>query len=93
MPTDYENIARALLRTPQGSKIIKGLDRFNAVISSESGRQLLAMLGGSGGEALQTAARTASAADRDPARVLLSSLLSTKEGTALASKIVELIGA
>ena len=34
----------------QGSKIIKGLDRFNAVISSESGRQLLAMLGGSGGE-------------------------------------------
>lgn len=93
MPTDYENIARAFLKTPQGGKIIKGLDRFNSLIASETGRQLLTMLGGSGGDALQAAARAASAAERDPARVLMSSLLSTKEGTALASKIVELIGA
>lgn len=92
MPTDYEVLAKMLINSPQGGKIIRGLDKFNAAISSESGRQLLTMLAGSGGDAVKNAARAAAAADKDQARILLSSLLSSKEGAALASKIIELSG-
>lgn len=92
MPTDYEALAKMLINSPQGGKIIRGLDKLNAAVSSESGKQLLAMLGGSGGDAVKNAARAAAAADKDQARVLLSNLLSTKEGAALASKIIELSG-
>lgn len=92
MPTDYEALAKMLINSPQGGKIIRGLDKFNTAISSESGRQLLTMLAGSGGDAVKSAARAAAAADKDQARILLSSLLSSKEGAALASKIIELSG-
>ena len=90
MPADYETLAKMLINSPQGSKIIRGLDKLNTAISSESGRQLLNMLAGSGGDAVKNAARAA--ADKDQARVLLSNLLSTKEGAALAGKIIELTG-
>ena len=92
MPTDYEALAKMLISSPQGGRIIRGLDKFNAAISSENGRQPLNMLAGSGGDAVKNAARAAAAADRDQARILLSSLLSSKEGAALASKIIELSG-
>lgn len=92
MPTDYEAIAKMFISSPQGNKIIKGLDKFNTAISSENGKQLLNMLAGSGGDAVKNAARAAASAEKDQARVLLSTLLSTREGTALASKIIELAG-
>ena len=46
MPTDYEALAKMLISSPQGGRIIRGLDKFNAAISSENGRQLLNMLAG-----------------------------------------------
>ena len=33
MPTDYEALAKMLINSPQGGKIIRGLDKFNAAIS------------------------------------------------------------
>ena len=90
MPADYETLAKMLINSPQGNKIIRGLDKLNTAISSENGRQLLTMLAGSGGDAIKNAA--AASADKDQARVLLSNLLSTKEGAALAGKIIELTG-
>lgn len=92
MPADYETLAKMLINSPQGNKIIRGLDKLNTAISSENGRQLLTMLAGSGGDAIKNAARAAASADKDQARVLLSNLLSTKEGAALAGKIIELTG-
>ncbi len=92
MPADYEALARMFINTPQGNKIIRSLDKFNTAISSENGRQLLVMLAGDGGDAVKAAARAAAGVEKDRARVLLSTLLSTKEGTALAGKIIELTG-
>ena len=92
MPADYETLAKMLIHSPQGAQIIRGLDKLNTAISSENGRQLLSMLAGSGGDAIKNAARAAASADTDRARVLLSNLLSTKEGAALTGKIIELTG-
>lgn len=92
MPNEYESMARALMSSPQGVKIIQGLDKLSAAASSQNGRQLIAMLAGSGSDALKKAAAAASATDKDPARVLLSTLLSSKEGAALVAKVIEVIG-
>jgi len=92
MPGDLDSIARNFMTTPQGMKIIQGLDKFNSAMSSENGKQLLAMLGGSGGDALKSAAKTASEAQKDQGRALISSLLASKEGAALASKMIEVLG-
>lgn len=92
MPGEIENIARSMMSTPQGLKIIKVLDQYNAAMNTESGRQLITLLGGSGGDALKTASATAANAPKDHGKVLLSSLLSTKDGAALVAKIIEVIG-
>ena len=92
MPNEYESMARALMSSPQGVKIIQGLDKLSAAASSQNGRQLIAMLAGSGSDALKKAAAAASTTDKDLARVLLSTLLSSKEGAALVAKVIEVIG-
>lgn len=92
MPGEIENIARSMMSTPQGLKIIKVLDQYNAAMNTESGRQLIVMLGGSGGDALKAASAVAAKASKDHGKALLSSLLSTKDGAALAAKIIEVIG-
>ena len=92
MPGEIENIARSMMSTPQGLKIIKVLDQYNAVMNTESGRQLIALLSGSGSDALKTAASAATKAPKDQGKVLLSSLLATKDGAALVAKLIEVIG-
>ncbi|MBQ2691096.1 MAG: hypothetical protein IJF53_02955 [Clostridia bacterium] len=90
--SEHETMARALMGTPQGMKIIQALDKINAAASTANGRQLISMLAGSGTDVLKSAAAAAAAADRDPARVLISNLLATKEGAALVAKIIEVTG-
>lgn len=92
MPNEYESMARALMSSPQGAKIIQTLDTFSAKASSPAGRQLIALLAGGGGDALKKAAEAANTTDKDPARVLLSSLLSSKDGASLIAKIIEVTG-
>ena len=92
MPGEIENIARSMMSTPQGLKIIKVLDQYNAAMNTESGRQLITLLGGTGGDALKNASSIAVKAPKDHGKVLLSSLLSTKDGAALVAKIIEVIG-
>lgn len=92
MPGEIENMARSMMSSPQGLKIIKGLDQYNTAMNSEPGRQLIAMLAGSGGDALKAAAVAATKASKDPGKALISSLLSTKDGAALAAKVIEVIG-
>ena len=91
MSNEYESMAKLFMSSPQGSKIIKALDKINAISASDSGRQLLAILAGGGSDALKVAAQV-SLNEKDPARTFLSSLLSSKEGTALAKKIIEIAG-
>lgn len=92
MPGEIENIARSMMSTPQGLKIIKVLDQFNAAMNTESGRQLILLLSGSGGDALKAASASAAKAPKDNGKALISALLSTKEGAALAAKVIEVIG-
>lgn len=92
MPGDIENAARSMMSSPQGIKIIKGLDKFNAAMNTEGGRQLLSMIAGNGSDALKMAAQSAMSAPRDPGRVLLQNLLSSKDGAALAAKAIEVMG-
>ncbi|MBM6918455.1 hypothetical protein [Intestinimonas butyriciproducens] len=92
MQNDYENLAKVLMASPQGAKIVKSLDKLNSVVSTESGRQLIAMLASDGGDAIKNAAAAAASGDQDQARVLLSTLLSSPEGAQLAAKIIEVVG-
>lgn len=92
MPGEIENVARSMMSSPQGMKIIKGLDKYNAAMNTESGRQLIAMMAGSGGDALKTAAQAAIHTQKEPGRVLLQNLLSSKEGASLAAKVIEVMG-
>ena len=51
MPGEIENAARSMMSSPQGMKIIKGLDMYSTAMNTDGGRQLIAMLAGSGGDA------------------------------------------
>ena len=92
MPNEYESMAHALMGSPQGARIFQTLDKLSTLCASPNGRQLIALLAGSGGDALKQAALAANATDKDPARVLISGLLGTKEGAALVAKTIEVIG-
>lgn len=92
MVGEIENVARSMMSSPQGIKIIKGLDKYNAAMNTEAGRQLIALLGAGGGDALKAAAAQAATAAKDPGRMLLQNLLSTKDGAALAGKVIEVLG-
>ncbi len=92
MPGDIENAARSMMSSPQGMKIVKGLDLYNTAMNTEGGRQLINMMAGSGGDALKNAAKAAARAQRDPGRALLQNLLSSKDGAALAAKVIEVMG-
>ena len=92
MPGEIENMARSMMSSPQGMKIIKGLDKYNALMNTEGGRQLITMLAGSGSDALRAAAQATLPTAKDPGRALLQNLLATKEGAALAAKVIEVMG-
>ena len=91
MPNEYENLAKVLMASPQGAKIVKSLDKLNAIVNTDSGRQLIGMLASEGGDAIKNAAAAAANGDQDQARVLLSTLLQSPEGAQLAAKIIEVI--
>lgn len=92
MQGDIDSIAKTVMQSPQGLKIITGLDKFNTILSGDAGRQVLSLIAGPAGDTLKSAAAQASAAPKDQGRVLLSSMLSSKEGAALVGKIIELLG-
>ena len=71
MPNEYENLAKVLMASPQGAKIVKSLDKLNAIVNTDSGRQLIGMLASEGGDAIKNAAAAAANGDQDQARVLL----------------------
>ena len=92
MNNDVDKAARSMLNSPQGIKIIKALDKLNAISATESGYQLIVMLAGNGSDVIKSAAKAASGVQKDRARAFLSNMLSTKEGAALVAKIIEITG-
>ena len=65
------------------------LSQLMKLAQSPAGRQLLALLQRSGGDALQSAVAKASAGDYREAQKTLSSLLSTPEAQALLKQMEE----
>lgn len=89
---NIDSIAKSVMQSPQGLKIITGLDKFNAAMSSDHGKQVLTLLSGPANDTLRSAAAAAAASPKDQGRVLLSNLLATKDGAALVGKIIEMLG-
>ena len=50
------------------------------------------MIAGSGTDALKQAAQTALSSGKEPGRALLQNLLSSRDGAALAAKVIEVMG-
>ena len=50
MPSEYENMAKNIMSSPQGLRIIQSLDKLSAMAASQSERQLISMLAGNGGD-------------------------------------------
>lgn len=91
MTNDMEILARALLSSKEGAKILGNLDRFQKILETPEGKSLLGNLAGDGGDALKRAAESAKTGNKDAAKALLGSLLQTKEGAALVSQIIDLV--
>lgn len=92
MTNEYESLAKMIMSTPQGGKIINGLDKLNGLVSTKEGQELLTMISNGGSDAIKDAARAAVDGDQDRAKAMVTTLLSSKEGAALAAKIMEILG-
>lgn len=90
--SEIDKAARSMLNTPQGMKIITILDKINAISATESGKQLIDMLAGSGSDIIKSSAQAAKNVKSDRARAFLGTMLGTKEGTSLLAKIIEVCG-
>ncbi|MGI6576716.1 MAG: hypothetical protein ACOX1Q_01445 [Eubacteriales bacterium] len=91
MTNDYEALAKALLQSPQGVAVLKNLDKIQDLANNPESQRLLAGISGKSGDALKSAAAAATKGDQDMAKRLLSSLLSTPEGTQLAKAVLEMM--
>ena len=56
------------------------------------GKILQGKAAGGGGDALKLAAKASTNGPKDPGRTLLQNLLSSKDGAALAAKVIEVMG-
>ena len=92
MSNQYEAIARLLMNSQQGGKVLKGLGKLGEIAKTEEGKKLAEMLSGPEGDSIKKAAEAVVAGDKETAMELLSALLSTKDGAAVAAKILELLG-
>lgn len=85
---DMESKAKNLM----GSAKEKGIDmaKISQIMDSSEGKALLKQLSGSGGDALKHAAAQAADGDNGSIARLMGSLMSSKEGQALAKQVMEL---
>lgn len=88
MARDMETQAKNLT----GAAKAKGVDlgKLAALMDSVEGKALLRQISGPGGDALKKAASDAAEGDGGAVGRLLSSLMSTKEGQALAKQVMEI---
>ena len=91
MANEMELLARALLASKDGGKIVSNLEKFQKILDTPEGKRLLANLAGNGGDALKKAAIDANNGDKHAANMLLSSLLKSKDGAALLSQLIDAV--
>lgn len=88
---DMEALVRSLLSSPQGAKVAGSMDKLKGFVESAEGRALMQQLGGSGGDALKSAAAAAASGDKDGMAKLVGTLMSSPEGARLAMSIMNLM--
>jgi len=86
---EYEQLAKSLLSSEQGAKALGSIDKITGIMQKPEGKKLLEILGGSGGDALKSAAKAAAKGDKDAAQKLISTLMSTPEGVQLIQQVVK----
>lgn len=91
MANEMELLARALIASSDGGKILSNLDKFQKILDGPEGKKLLSNLAGGGGDALKKAALDAKNGDQNAAKRMISSLLQTKEGSNLISQIIDAV--
>ena len=92
MANDMEALARALMSAKQGPQLARGLEKLSALSGTPEGQELLQLLAGGGADTVKAAATAALAGDKDAAKKAIMTLFSTKNGAALAVKLMELLG-
>ncbi len=87
MPRDLESLAKSIAGEKSSQLDLRAI---TAMVDSPEGKNLMKTLSGSGGDALKKAASAAADGDSGAAGRLLSSLMSSKEGQALAQQVMAL---
>ncbi|MCX7615390.1 MAG: hypothetical protein N2Z65_06515 [Clostridiales bacterium] len=92
MPNQYDSIANLLSNIPQGEKVLKNLDKLSAIMNSDEGKQFASIIKKEDTETIKGALSAAMDGNRESAKQMVASLLSSKEGVQVASKIAEILG-
>jgi hypothetical protein len=85
---NLESLAKSFLSKNKDS--IPGIDRYLGILESDEGKKLLSQLSASGGDSLKDAAQKAADGDVGATKNLIQTVLSSKEGRALAAQIMEI---
>ncbi len=93
MPNDLGSILNAFTKLGNTSQIsLSSIERIVEMLKTDEGRTLVDLISQSSNNSLKTAAASAMNGDADSAKKTILEFLSTKEGTALASKLAGMFG-
>ncbi len=89
MGNDLEALAKSLAAATNGADAGISMDKIVKVLSTESGRKVLAALMSDGGSNVKNAANAAKNGDLSGVMKLISSISSTKDGAEVLSQITD----
>ena len=91
MMNDYESIAKSLLNSKNGEKILKNMDKITALLKTGQGKKLIASLAAGNPEMLKKAGNAVMSNDKSAAKRIISELISDKESRELAEKLLSAV--
>ncbi|MCL2080696.1 MAG: hypothetical protein FWH16_01205 [Oscillospiraceae bacterium] len=86
--SNLEFLAKNLLA--KGKNTVPGIDKYMGILDTEEGKRLLGQLSANGGDSLKSAAQKAAGGDTAATKDLIKTILSSKEGKALAAQVMEI---
>lgn len=88
---EYESIAKSLLNSESGGKILKNMDKITALLKTEQGKKLVTSLASSNPELLKKAMGAIMSNDKALAKKIISELMSDKENADFAERLLSII--
>ncbi len=89
MSKDIENLVKSLFSAQQNGKNNENLEKFRKIFSTQQGKAVVDALTKDGGNALQKAIIDIQNGNTDAAKILVASVLDTKEGAEVVKQIVK----